>query len=395
MRNLKRDMIRKVEARKIALLASADSKVNNRTTVEENSTDFEKRYWTLVENIRYAAENSNLSIYKYLNGNKIEVFVKKCIRKIIMKTCGWLINPLIEQQNAFNGKVINALCDIKDILAEEEQRSRNTQYQVEKINCTVDPKVPNDIEAIRKKLQYLSEKLNISYEPQDVEGIEIDYIDFEDRFRGPRENVKKLQSYYLEYFKLGFQTGYVLDIGCGRGEFLELLKENGVVAKGIDCYLPFVNYCESKGYDVECADALKYLERVEDESLNGIFMGQVVEHLNPDYFRKLLKVAYSKLKTGAYFLVETQNPESLTMYLGFYSDPTHIKPVPYQELEYFFQYYHYKDVRCFHNQETEYEHKIPYIQSESIDNLKEINFAIEVLNLVLFGARDYTLIARK
>lgn len=393
MSDLKKNMLRKIEARKIALLASADSKIEQ-AVVEKSATNFDKSYCTMVENIRYASDNSSLSIYKYLNGNPIKTFAKKCIRKIFMKTCGWLFVPLLEQQSAFNGKVINALCDIKDIVLEEEQKNRNAQYMVDKLWSLSEPR-GNDIENIQKKLNYISEKLSITYEPDDVTGVEIDYFDFENVFRGSRESVKKLQSYYLEYYNLDFQTGTVLDIGCGRGEFLELLKENGIPAKGIDSYLPFVNYCKSQGLDAECADALKYLEGLEDESLNGIFMGQVVEHLNPDYFRKLIMVAHLKLKKNAYFLVETPNPESLTMYLGFYGDPSHIKPVPYRELEYFFKYYEFKEVRCFHNTETEYEHKIPYIQSESISNLKELNFAIEVLNLVLFGARDYTLIAQK
>lgn len=389
MSRLKKEMLRKIEARKIALLASADSKAGSKKVIGEYSP-FELSFGYLLEGIRYASDISQLSIYKYLQGNRIKIFIKKCIRKALMITCGWMINPLLEQQTAFNKKIINALCDIKDLLLEKEM-----QYQqIEKEKHT--PAISGeDIDQLRNTVNYISNMLNITYEPAQVNGVELDYFDFENRFRGSRESVKQIQREYVKYFKTTYMEGYVLDIGSGRGEFLELMLENDIKAKGIDCYLPFVNYCLSKGYNVECIDALKYLESLEDESLNGIFMGQVVEHLNPDYFRKMLQTAYKKLKTGAYFLVETPNPESLTTYLGFYSDPSHIKPVPYQELEYFFKYFKFREVRCHHNSVTEYEHKIPHIQSESISNLEEINFAIDVVNLVLFGARDYTLIAVK
>jgi O-antigen chain-terminating methyltransferase len=153
---------------------------------------------------------------------------------------------------------------------------------------------------------------------------DMNFFVFEEKFRGTREDIKGRQLKFLEYSQ-GCKN--VLDIGCGRGEFLEILKENGITAKGIDINEDMVIYCQSKGLNVERTDAVDYLEGLEDKSLDSIFLDQVVEHLAPEYLMKMLDLCYSKLKFGFYMVIETVNPLSLTSFANFYVDLTHKKPV--------------------------------------------------------------------
>ena len=101
---------------------------------------------------------------------------------------------------------------------------------------------------------------------------DIDYFDFENRFRGSIDSVKKAQEFYLEYFR---GKKHVLDIGCGRGEFLSLMKDNGINAEGVDIYEPYTEYCNMNGLKASCCDGADYLAKMK--TVDGIFVGRVVE----------------------------------------------------------------------------------------------------------------------
>ncbi|MBE7559231.1 methyltransferase domain-containing protein [bacterium] len=151
------------------------------------------------------------------------------------------------------------------------------------------------------------------------------YYLLEDLLRGTEASIKEGQRRYLAYF-LGREN--VLDVGCGRGEFLELLREAGVSARGIDVNPFMVERCRDKGLSVEERDALEYLRALPDDGLGGVFMAQVVEHLAQPYLEELLETVFWKLSPGAALVAETVNPQNLTVFSGsFYADPTHIKPV--------------------------------------------------------------------
>ncbi|MCK4264460.1 MAG: class I SAM-dependent methyltransferase, partial [Candidatus Aminicenantes bacterium] len=102
------------------------------------------------------------------------------------------------------------------------------------------------------------------------------YAGFENRYRGSEQEIKKQQASYVSYFKKG---GKVLDLGCGRGEFIEILEENGIEAEGIDINGQMIEICRDKGLNCQKADILKKLAEYEDGTLGGIFSSQVIEHL--------------------------------------------------------------------------------------------------------------------
>jgi 2-polyprenyl-3-methyl-5-hydroxy-6-metoxy-1,4-benzoquinol methylase len=154
----------------------------------------------------------------------------------------------------------------------------------------------------------------------------IDWLAFAERFRGSREHVQERQRIYVPRFA-GCQA--VLDLGCGRGEFLELMKEAGIRARGIDEHAEAVALCRERGLEAEQAEIFSHLGGLPDTSLDGIFCAQVIEHLPPERVPELVRLAAAKLQRGGLLVVETPNPERLAIFAThFYLDPTHQRPVP-------------------------------------------------------------------
>ena len=162
-----------------------------------------------------------------------------------------------------------------------------------------------------------------------------DYARFAEKFRGPEEYVRAGQEIYVPHFA-GRRN--VLDIGCGRGEFLEAMRSAGVGAKGIDLSEESVALCRSKGLEAETADLFTYLENLPDASLDGIFCSQVVEHLPPERLPEMIRLAASRLERGGVIAIETPNPECLAIFAThFYLDPTHTRPVPSAMLAFYLE----------------------------------------------------------
>jgi O-antigen chain-terminating methyltransferase len=163
----------------------------------------------------------------------------------------------------------------------------------------------------------------------------LDYGWFAEKFRGPESYVRGNVARYVDHFR---GRDRVLDIGCGRGEFLEAMREAGVRARGIDLSDESVAQCRAKGLDVELADLFPYLESLPGESLDGIFCSQVVEHLTPDSLPRFIRLAGEKMTRGGVIVVETPNPACLAIFAThFYLDPTHQRPVPAPLLTFYLQ----------------------------------------------------------
>ena len=151
------------------------------------------------------------------------------------------------------------------------------------------------------------------------------YVAFENLFRGDRRLIAERQQSYVDLFR-GRQD--VLDIGCGRGEFLKLLHTHGTWARGIDLNHEMVALCRAGGLDVTEADALTYLHQCRDGELGGLIALQVVEHLPPDYLLELIDEAHRVLSPGSPMLLETINVASWSAFFSSYlRDITHMRPL--------------------------------------------------------------------
>jgi len=154
----------------------------------------------------------------------------------------------------------------------------------------------------------------------------IDWLRFADQFRGSEEHVREHQQRYIGRFAGATD---VLDLGCGRGEFLEAARDGGLAARGIDQNQECVALCRAKGLDAEHADLFSYLTSLPDDSLGAAFCSHVVEHLPPAQLPDLVNLLARKLRAGALVAIETPNPERLEIFAThFYIDPTHTRPVP-------------------------------------------------------------------
>jgi O-antigen chain-terminating methyltransferase len=224
------------------------------------------------------------------------------------------------------------------------------------------------------------------------------YLQFEDRHRGSPEEIRERQRGYLALFP----RGPVLDVGCGRGEFLTLCRENGVEARGVDLDPAMVARCREAGLETVEADALAYLAGLPDGSLGGVFSAQLIEHLMPEAFIALVRLAHAKLRPGGVLLCETPNPMCLTIFASaFYVDLTHIKPIHPQGAAFVLEAAGFRDV------ELSFVNPCPpeaglrplepqwYMRRYEVAFLWAINENLSRLNDLLWGAQDYAVIGRK
>lgn len=219
----------------------------------------------------------------------------------------------------------------------------------------------------------------------------IDYFDFENRFRGSQEHVKDVQRIYLPYF-MGCKN--VIDIGCGRGEFVQLLKENGIGVTGVDIYLPYVEYCKMNHLSVSHGDGVEFLKK--QQQVDGIFVGQVVEHISVSQIIELCAVAYEKLTTGSYLIMETPNPKSLAIYTeAFYQDPSHNKPVHPETLKYLVEKRGFSDVQILYTEGSRLPYHIPKLSDDNEGREHEFDLAMQRVEDILYGSQDYAIIAKK
>ncbi len=164
----------------------------------------------------------------------------------------------------------------------------------------------------------------IGFENHTPNGAPAGYRGFEELFRGPEEMIRERQRVYLPL--LG-ESGPVLDAGCGRGEFLDLAREAGIEARGVDLDPGMVERCREKGHEVERADLLEALEAAAPDSLGAVFSAQVIEHLEADDLQRLLELSASRLRPGGRLIVETVNPHCAQALKAFWVDPTHQRPL--------------------------------------------------------------------
>ncbi|MBI4948751.1 MAG: methyltransferase domain-containing protein [Deltaproteobacteria bacterium] len=214
------------------------------------------------------------------------------------------------------------------------------------------------------------------------------YVSFENRFRGSRELIKgRMQAYVplLTALSDRHKGCSILDVGCGRGELLELLKGAGVPATGVDLNEEMVEICRERGFDAETSEALSYLKGLEDGSLAGIVSCQFIEHLPTEALLEFVRLSLSKVRKGGMAVFETVNPESLSAMKSFYIDMTHVRPVHPQAISFAMESAGFSGI--------EIRHMSPFPEDERLAAKGDAN--MEKLNALLFGFQDYAVIGTK
>jgi len=202
----------------------------------------------------------------------------------------------------------------------------------------------------------------------------------------------------LQIFK---NCNNIIDIGCGKGYFLELLKNHTIGSYGIDINSDFIQYCQDRGLTVHNVDAIKHLKSLEDCTLDGIFMCQLIEHLDSASLYLLLKLGYQKIKPGCSVIISIPNISSVQVSSNlFYLDPSHKTHIHPEVLKFLLKSSGFNVIQEKYYQPVPDDFKLRKIDQNSIQNVNQelinvFNYNIECLNNSLFGARDYAVIAKK
>lgn len=367
-------------------------------------------YQSILNRLRDPREDFTIKSHRKKLGYFI-IFTKKTIRKILKLLS--IPNLLLSRQAEFNLQLLVLLTSLRDQhKSEKEEMSTKLKEITDKIleatNRMMEIRQENILQKHRltRILQELREKYDLPEEGiaklvQERDNLQDhNYFLFENRYRGEQEEIKKRQEIYLPVFK---NADNVLDIGCGRGEFLELLQKEDVKAAGIDLNEDMIYLCKEKKLDAKQVDAMTYLTSLKDGSLGGIFVSHVIEHLtNSRLLIEFIQLCYSKLKEGSHIILETPNPLSMTVSaVNFYLDPSHVMHIHPHTIKFLLETNGFHDIQLkylspFPSDMTL--HHIDYNQPlEDSENMpyKLLNDNFKKLNNMLFGYQDFAAIGKK
>ncbi|MCZ8512554.1 class I SAM-dependent methyltransferase [Paenibacillus filicis] len=336
------------------------------------------------------------------------VFIKKVIRKILY----WLVTKPFLQQREFNASITRSLNELY-----RDNKSFNNHYnnQLDSLN-----QIYNKIIDLENKINYKIEEYNQSFfnigqilkdykinesieqrlssienkysEKEKDEDFNINYVEFEDRFRGNEANIKEEQvEVYLPFIPNGAK---ILDVGCGRGELISAMQERGFVTTGIDLNSDMIDHLKNKGLNVHHMDAIQFLKET-NENFDAIISLHVIEHLKPGQILELVRTAYENLNKDGVLILETPNPECLyNLAFGFTIDMTHIKPVHAYTLRFILEEVGFTDIKVKHLKPVDDKVKLEYVD-EHIEQNKIFNKNMEKINTLLYSYQNYAIIGKK
>jgi SAM-dependent methyltransferase len=235
------------------------------------------------------------------------------VKQLLRPFLRWYVEPLAAEQRAFNDAVLKLIDDLyegADRATAEEKRAQRTAGELEQRLTRVERRGASAAPATAAA--------------QPGAFAIPDYFAFEAKMRGSSVEVRERQRVYVDDLR---DCAPVLDVGCGRGELLGLLREAGIEARGVDADADMVAYARGEGVDVEQADVLEHLDGLPDGSLGAVFAGQVVEHLPPGALQRLLELTARKLRAGGLLVAETINPLSPLALRNYFADLTHAQPL--------------------------------------------------------------------
>ena len=259
-------------------------------------------------------------------------------RRAVVKLASPFLGDIVRQINTFHVETVNQLRQLEGErmgaldarLGVVEERTGGFDEWIAAIGEIFDRLRPIETRlhplAIPAQLQTVDEhgRKAVGYDGDGSAAGEALYREFEDVFRESEDVIRARQRVYVELLR---EHDPVLDVGCGRGELLDLLQEARIPAGGIDLDAPMVSVCVKKGHQVEHAEAVEYLEARPDGSLGAIFSAHVIEHFEYDHLLRFLRLAEQKIVPGGLFIAETVNPHSIIALRSFWLDLTHRAPI--------------------------------------------------------------------
>ena len=391
---------------------------HNRTALIRKSLTFIRRLIRKVTSFIWREQNE---VNKSLNANIYALYQAQ----LAMSNNFNILNNILDSIDAINGRtnsIIERINGVDERINGVDERVNGvdgrTNSIIERIN-SVDERVDNIVSSVSqikveqtKNRDFATQlRKNVNEKYMTSPHIEIGkeqmrdqmYLWLEDEFRGSREEIKRRQSYYIESYIVPHirdkEKDYALDIGCGRGEWLELLKENGVRAKGVDINPEMVKLCLNLGLDVIQTDAFEYIKSLPDESVKIITGFHIVEHLPFHLIEAYLFECYRVLQHHGMVIFETPNARNLRVgSYNFYLDPSHSKPIHDKAIDFVARsvgYYETKIVYPLEADASKYWDSITKINESNESLLPEIRAVTEIVKNNLHCSEDYALIAIK
>ncbi|HYJ06855.1 MAG TPA: methyltransferase domain-containing protein [Chthoniobacterales bacterium] len=224
--------------------------------------------------------------------------------------------------------------------------------------------------------------------PEDMPGrLDAFYVSFEDRFRGPRKEIKKRVEFYLPVIRkarAGRPEAPVLDVGCGRGEWLELLKDHKLEASGVDINSAMLAQCRERGLKVAQGDAIAHLRALPEHSLGAVTGFHIIEHLALEILMDLLAETIRVLVPGGVAIFESPNCKNLVVgATNFNIDPTHRNPVFPETAQFMLSIHGFEDVQ------------LKYLAPVEANRFPDKDPQSAVLNELLYGPQDFAVIGNK
>jgi O-antigen chain-terminating methyltransferase len=301
------------------------------------------------------------------------------------------LQRIVEYQNQHKRQTTEALAQmsaqISAQLLEVTQRSTEQQQTLTTVSQQLEALAARQAEfgtAIDTRLSEIENEIELLKAEKNPPLRDSLYALFEDCFRGESEEVQRRLEVYLPVVAEAQITNGVLDLGCGRGEWLRLLGSKGITCQGVDSNRTFIDRCRRAGLDVVETDALAHLQGLPPASLNMVTSFHLVEHLPFRVLVNLLEEIERTLKPGGVVILETPNPENVMVgSCTFYTDPSHRNPIPSQTLEFLLESHGFSDIRIWK------------LRPWEAAKLPEDSELVRRFNEYFYSAPDYGIIAKK
>jgi O-antigen chain-terminating methyltransferase len=294
-----------------------------------------------------------------------------------------VLRPVLEQQSTYNGANARAVSTLRNQTLRHERVLADLKNVVNVLQRAIREQAEASFEFDRMGRIFEREVQRLADRRLDV-----DQLALTNAFRGTEASVRERQQPYVARFA-GREN--VLDIGCGRGEFLELLQAAGVAAVGVDADPQMVEHCRAKGLVVERRDALEYVSGLPEGSLGGAFAAQVIEHLTPGDVLRLVRALRRVVAPGGVVLLESPNPEALVTFAEFYVDPTHLRPYNPQAIRWLLEQEGFADVEIELSAEPEGSERLPPLREAGL-GAEDFDRSLAHLNELIYGGRTYAVI---
>lgn len=297
------------------------------------------------------------------------------------------LQRIVEYQNQNKRQTTEALAQMSAQLFEVTQRSTEQQQTLTNVSQQLEALAARQAEfgtAIETRFSEIENEVELLRSEKEPPLRDSVYALFEDRFRGESEEVQRRLEVYLPVVAEAQITNGVLDLGCGRGEWLRLLGSKGITCQGVDSNRTFIDRCRRAGLEVVEADALAHLQGLPPASLNMVTSFHMVEHLPFAVLVKLLQEIERTLKPGGVVILETPNPENFMVgSCTFYTDPSHRHPIPSQTLEFLLESHGFSDITTWK------------LRPWEAAKLPEDSELVRRFNEYFYSAPDYGIIAKK